>query len=330
MNKAETEKRVIAVCRTRHFSYKTEVAYLAQIRRYLAFITAADRGATSEARVRAYLESIAPHVAAKTQCQALNAIVFLYRDVLEKPLGELGNWSHAKRPQRLPVWLSPSETARVLALTPDNSYGLMLRLTYGCGLRLMECCRLRAQHIDLEKRLLRLVGAKGDKDRTVPLPQSLLAPLGEHLARVRALWEGDLARGTPPVELPGTLAAKYPNAGREWAWFWVFPSKSLSTDPRSRIVRRHHVHEDGLAKVLKTAVHRAGIAKRVTMHVLRHSYATHLLEQGVVVTKLQQLLGHKHLESTAVYVHTLPRDLAGIPSPLDALPGQVVPFTRAA
>lgn len=329
MTTPEVLARIVAVCRTKHYSYKTEQAYTAQAAKYLAFVSRSARTGTSEEKVRAYLESIAPHCAAKTQCQALNAIVFMYR-ALEKPLGDLGSWATAKRPRRLPVWLSPTETARVLALTPANSHGLMLRLVYGAGLRLMECVRLRAQHIDLEKRVLWLVGAKGDKDRPVPIPLSLLAPLADHLARVRALWEGDAAQGFPPVALPDGLERKYPNAGREWAWFWVFPGRQLSTDPRTQIVRRHHVHEDGLAKSLKAAVRRAGIGKRVTMHVLRHSYATHLLEAGVAVTKVQQLLGHKYLETTSVYLHCLPREVTGVASPLDSLPGQVIPFSAAA
>lgn len=246
MTLAEIEERVRAVCRTRHWSYKTETAYLAQVRRYLSFVAEHHRDGASEEKVRAYLESIAPHVAAKTQAQALNAIVFFYRDVVEKPLGQLGSWSKAKIPRRLPVWLSVGEVQRVLALT-SGTHALMLQLTYGCGLRLMECVRLRTKDIDLERRVVTIRGAKGDKDRMLALPVPLVPLLGQHLQRVRALWEGDVVRGLPSVALPGTLASKYPNAGREWAWFWAFPGRNLSTDPRSRVVRRHHTHEDGLS-----------------------------------------------------------------------------------
>lgn len=326
MKKGEIEQRVRAVCRTRHWSYKTEVAYLAQIRRYAAFLAAAPALPTSEARVRAYLESIAPHVAAKTQAQALNAIVFLYRDVLEQPLGELGSWSRAKIARRLPVWLTMPELQRVFALT-SGTHSLMLRLAYGCGMRLMEVCRLRVQHLDLERRTVTIMGAKGDKDRTVALPVALVAELGTHLQRVRALWEGDTARGQPPVALPGTLAAKYPNAGREWCWFWAFPGRNLSRDPRSGIIRRHHAHEDGLSKHLKAAVKRAGIGKRVTMHVLRHSFATHQLERGVPLHKLRDALGHNDISTTEIYLHVLPREVAAIGSPLDSMPSaNVVAF----
>jgi integrase len=190
----------------------------------------------------------------------------------------------------------------------------------------MEVCRLRVQHIDLERCTVTIMGAKGDKDRTVALPQSLVAELGAHLQRVCALWEGDHARGVPPVALPGTLESKYPNAGREWCWFWIFPGRNLSTDPRSRIVRRHHVHEDGLSKHLKAAVRRAGISKRVTMHVLRHSFATHQLERGVPLHKLRDALGHNDISTTEIYLHVLPKEIVGIGSPLDAMVPAVVPF----
>lgn len=326
MKKGEIEQRVRAVCRLKHWSYKTEQAYLAQIRRYMTFVLQPGLPATSEGKVHAFLESLAPHVAAKTQNQALNAVVFLYRDVLEQPLGQLASWTYAKVPRRLPVWLTVPETARVLGLT-SGTHSLMLRLTYGCGLRLMEVCRLRVQHLDLERRTVTIMGGKGDKDRTVGLPASLVPELAGHLQRVRLLWEGDQAAGHPPVALPGTLENKYPNAGREWCWFWAFPGRSLSTDPRSGIVRRHHTHEDGLSKHLRAAVRRAGISKRVTMHVLRHSYATHQLERGVPLHKLRDALGHNDISTTEIYLHVLPREVADIGSPLDALAGPVVvPF----
>lgn len=328
MKKGEIEQRVRAVCRLKHWSYKTEQAYLAQINRFMAFVLQPGLPPDSEGKVRSYLESIAPRVAAKTQNQALNAIVFLYRDVLQQPLGDLGSWSRAKVARRLPVWLTVAETARVLALT-TGTHSLMLRLTYGCGLRLMEVCRLRVQHLDLERRTITIMGGKGDKDRTVGLPATLVPELAAHLQRVRALWEGDHAAGHPPVELPGTLAAKYPNAGREWCWFWAFPGRSLSTDPRSGIVRRHHAHEDGLSKHLRAAVRRAGISKRVTMHVLRHSYATHQLERGVPLHKLRDALGHNDISTTEIYLHVLPREVAGIGSPLDGMHAPVEVFPAA-
>ncbi len=328
MKKSEILARVKAVCRTRHLAWTTEQAYGAQIARFVEFCATRPPELSNEERVRAWLEDMAPRVAARTQAQALNAVAFLFRDVLEKPLGDLGSWARAKIPRRLPVWLTVAETQRVLALA-EGTHALMLRLTYGCGLRLMECVRLRIQHLDLERRTLRLVGAKGDKDRTVALPASLIVPLAEHLQRVRALWEGDRARGLPPVALPGTLAAKLPRAGAEWPWFWVFPGRSLSTDPRTGIVRRHHAHEDGLSKHLRAIVARAGIAKRVTMHVLRHSYATHQLERGVPLHKLRDLLGHNDISTTEIYLHVLPREVVAVGSPLDDHAGAIVPFPGA-
>lgn len=328
MTKAEIIKRMQAVCRTRHLSYNTEIVYCSRARDFIDFVARHHRNSTNEDRVRAWLEDMAPRVAAKTQAQALNAIVFMYA-AIEKPLGDLGSWSHAKIPRRLPVWLTVNEVRRVLSLT-TGTHQLMLGLVYGCGLRLMECVRLRAKDLDLERRVVTIRAGKGDKDRALPLPESLVAELGVHMQRVRALWEGDRERGTPAVELPGTLATKYPNAGKEWPWFWVFPGRSLSTDPRSRIVRRHHTHEDGLSKVLRSATQKAGISKRVTMHVLRHSYATHQLERGVPLHRLRDLLGHKDISTTEIYLHVLPKDLTAAGSPLDHLGAQVTPFPVAA
>jgi integron integrase len=305
--------------------WTTEESYRLQIEDFIGFAARHSALTTNEARVRAWLEDMAPRVSANTQKKALNAIVFLFRDVLEKPLGDLGGWSRAKVARRLPVWLTVNETQRVLALT-SGTHSLMLRVVYGCGLRLMECVRLRTQHLDLERGTLTVMGGKGDKDRTVALPVSLIPELAAHLQRTRALWEGDVARGCPPVELPGTLANKYPNAGREWNWFWVFPGRNLSTDPRSGIVRRHHAHQDGLSKHLKAAVRRAGIGKRVTMHVLRHSYATHQLERGVPLHKLRDALGHNDISTTEIYLHVLPKEVTAIGSPLDHLGGAVLPF----
>lgn len=326
MKKSEILARVQTVCRTRHLSLHTERAYMAQAARFVEFCAQRPALTGAEERVRAWLEDMAPHCAAKTQAQALNAVVFLFRYALEKPLGELGDWSKAKIPRRLPVWLTVSETRRVLDLA-EGTHALMLRLTYGCGLRLMEVVRLRVKDIDLERGLVTIRGAKGDKDRVLPLPVSLVPQLGAHLQRVRALWEGDAARGLPPVHLPNGLERKYPSAGREWSWFWAFPGRNLSRDPRSGVTRRHHAHEDGLSKHLKATVRRAGIAKRVTMHVLRHSYATHQLERGVPIHRLKDLLGHNDISTTEIYLHVLPKDLAAAGSPLDDIGGgSVIPF----
>lgn len=319
MKKAEIIARARAVCRTRHFAWKTEQRYVAEISDFIDFCIARRDLISAEDRVRAWLEDMAPRVAAQTQKLSLNAVVFLFCQVFEKPLGALGEWSRARIPRRLPVWLSPDETQRLLKLTGTGTRAMMFELYYGCGLRLMEGVRLRTGDFDLEQRVLTVRGAKRDKDRSVPIPEALVARLGDHLQRVRALWEADKARGTPPVEMPPCMERKYPNAGREWGWFWAFPSHKLSTDPLSKVVRRHHVHEDSMIKALKRAAAQAAIRKRITMHVLRHSFATHLLMAGVPINVVSELLGHDSIETTEIYVHVLPREVTRAPSPLDLL-----------
>jgi integron integrase len=318
MKKREILERVHAVCRTRHFKWKTEQRYTAEICKYLDFAIAHPEPTAPEARVRGWLEEMAPRVSAKTQALSLNAVVFLFKQVLEKPLGDLGQWSKARIPRRLPVWLSPQETQRLLALT-SGTRGLMFELYYGCGLRLMEGVRLRTGDFDLEQRVLTIRAAKRDKDRSVPIPESLVARIAEHLQRVRALWEADAVRGFPGVALPEGMDRKFPNAGREWGWFWAFPSHKLSTDPISGIVRRHHVHEDSMVKALKRVANQAAIRKRITMHCLRHSFATHLLMAGVPINIVSNLLGHDSIETTQIYLHVLPSQVMAAPSPLDLL-----------
>lgn len=301
MKKADILKRVAAVCQTRHFKPKTEQRYRAEIGKFLDFCLAHPEFTKPSDRIRGWLEEMAPRVAAKTQALALNAAVFLFKQVLEIEIGDLGQWSRARIPRRLPVWLSPQEMQRLLALT-SGTRGLMFELYYGCGLRLME-----------------IRGAKRDKDRSVPIPVSLVSRLGEHLQRVRALWDADKLRGLPPVFLPDGMERKFPSAGREWGWFWAFPSAKLATDPVTKIIRRHHVHEDSMVKALKRASYQAAIRKRVTMHVLRHSFATHLLMAGVPINIVSELLGHESIETTQIYCHVLPQQVTASPSPLDLL-----------
>jgi integron integrase len=320
--------QMVAAVRVRHESYKTGQAYGEDVVRYYRFLQASPtlRTATPEERVNAYLTHLSPRVAAKTQNQHLCAIKRYYEQVLKKPLGDLGKWAYAKRPERTPVWLNQTETNRLLDCVPAGTFNLMARVCYGSGLRLMELMRLRQQHIDLEKRTLFIMGGKCDKDRVVSLAASVVPDLAAHIQRVRRLWQGDQANGYPPVMLPNGLERKYPKAGHEWCWYWLWPGRNLSTDPETKAVRRHHTHENGFQKVIKTAANRAGIGKRVKVHTLRHSYATHLLERGVALTTIQRLLGHKHLETTSIYLHCLPHLITGTTSPLDTLPGQVVPF----
>jgi integron integrase len=319
-----------AVSITRHESIHTAATYGMAVVHFFQWLKLDPTHwpLTSEEKVARYLSVIAPHCAAKTQNMRLCAIVRYYRDVLKKPLGTLPDWTYAKVARRLPECLSPDEMHRMLSQI-DGTPGLMARLTYASGMRLMETTALRIKDVDLGQRLVTVRGGKGNKDRRLPLADALVAPLSQHIDRVRTLWECDAARRAPPVMLPDGLERKYPRAGAEWGWFWVFPGRDLSRDPASGIIRRHHVHRNCLGKVVVRAARRAGIAKRVTVHTLRHSFATHQIMRGVHIAKLKDLMGHNSIETTEIYLHCLPNETTAAGSPLDELlGGQVVPFTR--
>lgn len=303
--------------------FNTANTYAARVFEFVCFCAAQKLTGTNEQKVAAFLSARAPSIAAKTQNQILCALVKFFEKVLRKPLGDLGGWAYARVKPRAPVWLTQNEIRRTLALL-RGTHQLMAQISYGSGLRLMECVRLRAQHVDLESRTLFIIGGKADKDRVVPLARACVAPLAAHLDRVRALWEGDQTHRYPPVALPEGLERKYPNAGREWPWFWVFPQRRLSRDPETGIVRRHHTIEDLYTRALKTAARDAGVSKRVKSHTLRHSFATHFLENGGDVSRLQRLLGHTSLETTEAYLHCAPHIIAQSRSPLDDLVGPVV------
>jgi integron integrase len=257
------------------------------------------------------------HVSAGTQNQAFAALLFLYREILGVEVGDLGRTVRARRGERLPTVLSPDEVRRLLAQMSGTSR-LMAEVIFGGGLRVMECCRLRVQDVDFDNELLRVRG-KGDKDRTTLLPQSVREGLRAHLARVRTLYDQDRAASVAGVHLPDALDRKYPNAGVEWAWYWVFPSKTLALDPRTNVVRRHHVSDVAIQRAVKDAVRKADIAKHASVHTLRHSFATHLLLQNVDIRQVQELLGHAHVETTMIYTHVL-KELRHAPrSPLDTL-----------
>lgn len=326
----EMLEQVRLICRMRRLSRHTETTYAGWIERFARHIKTCPH-LSREERVRSYLEKLAPRCSASTQNQALNAIVFLYRDVIRQPLGELGKWARAKRPAKLPSWLSPEEMRRLLEAMPPGPR-LMAQVAYGSGLRLAELLNLRIKDIDLDACLITVRGGKGDKDRVTCLPRSLVFTLRAHLDRIRVLHDRDRAANANPVYLPDSLECKYPNAGCEWPWFWLFPAGNQSTDPRTNILRRHHVHEDTLGKALKTACRRVGLSKRVTAHTLRHSFATNLLASGASITQVQELLGHNSVETTQVYLHCIPQFAATITSPLDTLPAasNIVPFARAA
>jgi integron integrase len=270
--------------------------------------------------VRDFLSYLAltKRVSSSTQNQAFNALLFLFRDVLKKELSDLSKTVRAKRGQRLPVVLSVEEVKEIFKHVEGTDL-LVLQLLYGSGLRLMELARLRVKDIDFSASLVFVRNSKGDKDRTTMLPESVTASLRSHLERVKVIHEKDLSLGYGEVFLPDALERKYPNAARDWHWQYIFPSSKLSVDPRSGKIRRHHINEKTVQNAVKEAVKKSGIAKHASVHTLRHSFATHLLMNGVNIREIQNLLGHKHLETTMIYTHVI-RDMVSVPrSPLDNL-----------
>lgn len=321
---ATLRDQIHSVCRLRHLSPHTEAVYWLWIRRFILFHRKRHPRDMREAEVRAFLSDLATNgaVSASTQNQALNAIVFLYRDVIEMPLGEFGRIERAPRRQRIPVVLTRAEIAALLEHLHDTPR-LMAALLYGSGLRLNEMLRLRVQELDFDRGRITVREGKGDKDRLTMLPSALHPGLRSHLARVQALHDEDLASGHGAVRLPGALHRKYPNAPKEWRWQWVFPSAALSRDPRCGTIRRHHASDTHVQRSVAAAARAARILRRVTPHVLRHSFATHLLEDGTDIRTVQQLLGHKSIETTQIYLHTMLKPGMGTASPLDRLPPAV-------
>lgn len=319
---AEAFLLLARVIRTRGMSIRTEKTYLHWLCRLVAFHGGRSPRDLGAAEVVNFLQHLAVvrNVAASTQNQALNALVFFYDKALEQPLGDLGPMVRARRPKRLPVVLSTAEVRRLLDAL-DGVHGLIAALLYGSGMRLLECLRLRVQDVAFERNLIVVRRGKGDKDRVVPLPTAVAPRLKTHLEAVRLMHAADLAAGRGEVLLPDALARKYPNAGREWGWQFVFPSGRLSVDPRTGVVRRHHVHEDGVQKAIRAGVVRAGIERRASCHSLRHSFATHLLERGHDIRTVQELLGHAEVATTMIYTHVLNRGGLGALSPLDGLAG---------
>lgn len=277
-------------------------------------------------QVRAFLTHLAVNhrVSASTQNQALNAIVFMYRNVVGRDPGEIGAFGRAKRPKRLPTVLTRDEVKRVLAHL-EGTYGLMARLLYGTGMRLMECVRLRIKDVDFTRGTITVRSGKGDKDRTTILPESIREQLEAHIERLCGLFAKDREANLRGVELPQALEVKSPNAGISWAWQWVFPARGVSRDPRSGIVRRHHLLEDGLQRAMKRAVQLAKLSKPASCHTLRHSFATHLLESGTDIRTVQDLLGHSDVSRTQIYTHVMAKPGLGVRSPLDAKVVSVVP-----
>lgn len=321
MNDVLTEmKRLI---RLRHYSYSTEQTYLDWAKRFFAYMAETEKGdlkGYGGDDVKRFLSHLAlkHKVSSSTQNQAFNALLFLFREVLKQNLGELSGTVRAKRGIKLPVVLSVEEVKMLFTHLTGRGF-LIAQLLYGSGLRLMECARLRVKDIDFDGNLLYVRSGKGDNDRTTILPQSARDGLRSHLEQVKVLHEKDLAAGHGEVHLPDALARKYPNAGKEWAWQYVFPAQHLSIDPRTGKIRRHHVTDKTIQSAIGKAIRAAGIVKHATVHTLRHSFATHLLANGVNIREIQDLLGHKNVETTMIYTHVL-RNMSNAPrSPLDLL-----------
>ncbi|WP_310451544.1 integron integrase [Sulfuritalea sp.] len=306
--------------RVKHYAIRTEQTYVDWIRRYILFHDKRHPKEMGAADVEAFLThlAVAGKVASSTQNQAKSALLFLYREVLEIELPWLDKVTQAKAPKRLPVVLTVSETQAVLSRIKGH-HALIAGLLYGGGMRLMEAVRLRVKDVDFARREILVREGKGFKDRVTMLPEALVAPLKLHLAKVKALHDEDLAAGNGEVYLPYALDRKYPAAGREWAWQYVFPARDLSVDPRSDKKRRHHLDEKGVQRAMKQAVRDAGLTKPATPHTLRHSFATHLLQSGYDIRTVQELLGHSDVATTMIYTHVLNKGGRGVVSPIDKM-----------
>lgn len=303
-----------------HYSLRTEKAYVYWVRmfvRWSGMRHPRDMGAKD---VEAFLTMLSTQrrVSSSTHKQALSALVFLYREVLGLELAWLQDLQRPANTRRIPTVLTRQEVAALLD-SLESPVALVARLLYGTGMRLMEGMRLRVKDVDFDRNVIVVREAKGNKDRVVMLPKSLAQPLRDQLASSRRVWEADRQADRFGVEVPHALERKYPRVGQSWGWFWVFPSPSLATDPRSGVVRRHHLYEERLQRALKAAVAKAGIHKKVSAHTLRHSFATHLLQAGTDIRTVQELLGHSDVSTTMIYTHVLKVAAGGTTSPLDAL-----------
>jgi len=311
------ERDLIKAVRERGFLWRTEQTYRDWAVRFARFIAPRSPYAAAGEDVAAFLSALAVQGRASpsAQKQALNALVFLMQEALHRDLGAM-TFQRAHPKQRLPTVLSEGE-CRSLFAQLDDTPRLMVELAYGAGLRLMELLRLRVHHIDLERLQLQVHGGKGDKDRVTVLPEKLVPALHDHIARLRVQWQADRSDGLPGVWLPEGLAKKYPKAGERWEWQWLFPSRKPALDPATGIRRRHHLSDMSFQRVVKIAATKAGLTKRVTPHVFRHSFATHLLERGTDIRTVQELLGHASVETTQIYTHVMKKPGLGVRSPLD-------------
>jgi integron integrase len=316
-----------AKLRMGHYSLRTEEAYVNWTRRFVRYHGLRHPRELGVSEVAEFLRYLAQQrrAASATQTQALSGLLFLYREVLGKPLALPGAILRARTPTRIPAVLTRPEVERVLTHLA-GVYRLVALLLYGSGMRLTECLSLRVKDLDLARGEIRIRRAKGAKDRVTVLPLTLKEPLGRQLQRIKALHAEDLAAGAGRVELPGAFGLKAPSAAAAWAWQWVFPARRTYVDQASGELRRHHLHQSAMQRAMGNAVRRAGIDKRASCHTLRHSFATHLLEAGYDIRTLQELLGHRDLSTTMVYTHVLNRSRLGVRSPADSLSGSLAAF----
>ena len=324
MNTTQPQKprlldQVRQVIRRKGYSYKTEKSYVGWIKRFILYHGKRHPRDMGPAEIEQFLTHLAVdlNVAASTQNQALQAILFLYREVLQRPIDAELNYLYAKRPKRLPVVLSRDEVQRVLNAM-EGTPKLVVQLLYGSGLRLIEALRLRIKDIDFDQQHILVRDGKGFKDRVTLLPQTLVPDLKQQIQRSKMIYEQDLRNGYSGVSLPYAIERKYRNAPREWGWQYVFPSTQLAKDPRTGLLKRHHLHESAVQRAVRRAAQLAGIDKHVTPHVFRHSFATHLLEAGYDIRTVQELLGHKDVKTTMIYTYVMRRGPFAVRSPLDA------------
>lgn len=310
------------VMRLHHYSIHTERSYCDWIRRFALYhhMQSRDDMVNGEQKIEAFLTHLAVdgNVAPSTQNQAMNALVFLYKRVLRRPLDKEINAVRADRKVNVPVVLTREEVSRVLAIM-DGVPQLVVKMLYGSGLRIMEAVRLRVKDVDFAMKQVTVRAGKGDKDRVTTFPVSLIPLLQNHLQKVKVMHDQDLVQGHGEVYLPYALERKYPGAAKEWGWQYVFPARDVSTDPLCGKVRRHHVEPNVVNKAIKVAVRRAGVEKQVSAHTFRHSFATHLLQRGTDIRTIQALLGHSDVATTMIYTHILQQGGQGVPSPLDDL-----------
>lgn len=318
-SKPKLMDQVRAIIRLRGMSYRTEQTYCDWIKRFILFHDKRHPKDMGVEEIRAYLTHlvVARNVAPSTQNQALHALLFLYKQVLNIELPFIGSLPVAKKQPRLPVVFTREEVQAILAHLSGEKW-LMASLLYGAGLRLTECLRLRVKDVDFDRNIITVREGKGGKDRITMLPQPVKAPLGEHLVQVKQVHQVDLAEGCGLVQLPFALARKYPHAATEWKWQYIFPAPKRSRDPRSGIERRHHLDDSILQKAVKQAMRQARVNKHGSCHTLRHSFATHLLETGYDIRTVQELLGHTDVKTTMIYTHVLNRGGLAVRSPLDA------------